>query len=77
MIRSDQSGWVCTARRRVVMTIAVALVLVGLGGILWLTETTKPGQGSSHNALIALVPIYAALIPIYVAAWRRRNKKNV
>lgn len=78
MIGLDRVGAACAiSRRRILMAMAVALVLIAVGGILLLTskaEDAHPGTG--HSALIALVPVYAALVPIYIAAWRRRRNKN-
>ena len=68
----------CASRRtRMAFTLA-ALCLIAAGVTLFVLVSPSDHQGESshHNSLLFLVPIYTALIPTTLAAWRRRRNKN-
>ena len=70
----------CANRKRAVVALAVAFVALTVGLVLVLLSPAPAGNGNDHSPgaeWIVLVPIYTSLIPIYLAAARRRkNKKN-
>ena len=68
--------------RRTLMLLAIAFTAMAAGLILVLLFRVS-GNGAHHNnnAFVALIPVYTALIPIFIASRRRRSaceneKKN-
>ncbi|WP_137861003.1 MULTISPECIES: hypothetical protein [unclassified Sphingomonas] len=68
--------------RRTLMLLAIAFTAMAAGLILVLMFRVS-GNGAHHNnnAFVALIPVYTALIPIFIASRRRRSaceneKKN-
>lgn len=68
--------------RRTLMLLAIACTAMAAGLILVLMFRVS-GNGAHHNnnAFVALIPVYTALIPIFIASRRRRSaceneKKN-
>ena len=70
----------CAIRKRALVALAIAFAALTVGLVLVLLSPASSGNGNDHASSagwIALVPIYTSLIPIYLAAARRRkNKKN-
>ncbi|THD35195.1 MAG: hypothetical protein E7773_12135 [Sphingomonas sp.] len=65
--------------RNKIILIAVALVALVAGALIAFLAPTSHKAGPSsgpHTVLIALLPIYVSLIPIYAGAARRRRNKN-
>lgn len=60
--------------RRVLLLLAIAFTAMTAGLILVLMFRVS-GSTEHHgsNAFVALIPVYTALIPIFIAARRRRN----
>ena len=60
--------------RRVLILLASAFTAMTFGLILVLMFRVS-GDGEHHNnsAFVALIPVYASLVPIFIAARRRRN----
>ena len=67
-------------RKRVLIAMAIAIVLLAVGLTLLLLWPASAGDSQdrhSNTAWIALVPLYISLIPIFVStARRRKNKQN-
>jgi Kef-type K+ transport system membrane component KefB len=60
--------------RRTLILLAVAFTALVTGLILALAfRTSGSGEHHHNNAWVALIPVYTALIPIFIAARRRRN----
>ena len=70
----------CAKRGRALAAAVVALVVVmaGLTILILFGPASPDGKDdhASHAGWIALVPIYTSLIPIYIAAARRRKSKK-
>ena len=70
----------CTKKKQIVAAVAVALVAFTAGLVMMLLSPASSESADnhpSHAQWIILLPIYTSLIPIYLAAMRRRkNKKN-
>lgn len=68
--------------RRTLMLLAIAFTAMVAGLILVLMfRVSGNGEHQTNNAFVALIPVYTALIPIFIASRRRRSaceneKKN-
>ncbi|MBN8810729.1 MULTISPECIES: hypothetical protein [unclassified Sphingomonas] len=68
--------------RRTLMLLAIAFTAMAAGLVLVLMfRVSGNGEHHNNNAFVALIPVYAALIPIFIASRRRRSaceneKKN-
>lgn len=68
--------------RRVLVLLALAVTAMTAGLILVLLfRGSGSGEHQNNNAFLVLIPVYTALIPIFIASYRRRStcaneKKN-